>query len=358
MKIVFWQNIISPLQSYLIRNIAYEHDVLLVVEEVVSESRIKQGWSVPDTGNATVIVLKDNRTLLNTIEQTKGSIHVFSGFSSYPKIRVAFEKIYRTETIGIIAESAIQMGWKCSIRKLLYRFYCIKYSNHISFIFAMGNIGVDWYVNAGFKKENVFQFQYFTELPEINFKRLEPNTTLRFIFIGQLVKRKGIDNLLKALAPFSGDKSWHLSIVGDGVMKQELLDYTRLNALEYNIDFLGNLNNKDAMDLLAYSADYLILPSRFDGWGAVLNEALSRGVPVIVSNKCGGAAMIQDPSFGWIYNEDKFEELTLILRNVITNNIRFSSQERLALSTKFKAYFTESKVNDFITILKSIDGGR
>jgi glycosyltransferase involved in cell wall biosynthesis len=49
------------------------------------------------------------------------------------------------------------------------------------------------------------------------------------------------------------------------------------------------------MELVGRS-DLLVLPSRWDGWGAVTNEALLRGVPVVCSDYCGSADLLAD---GW-----------------------------------------------------------
>jgi glycosyltransferase involved in cell wall biosynthesis len=41
--------------------------------------------------------------------------------------------------------------------------------------------------------------------------------------------------------------------------------------------------------------DLFVLPSRFDGWGAVVNEALMCGVPVVCSEACGAADLVAAP---------------------------------------------------------------
>jgi glycosyltransferase involved in cell wall biosynthesis len=48
--------------------------------------------------------------------------------------------------------------------------------------------------------------------------------------------------------------------------------------------------------------DILILPSRYDGWGVVVNEALQAGVPVVVSKGAGASAMVRRWKCGEVYD--------------------------------------------------------
>jgi glycosyltransferase involved in cell wall biosynthesis len=45
-------------------------------------------------------------------------------------------------------------------------------------------------------------------------------------------------------------------------------------------------------------ADALLLPSRFDGWGLVVHEGLASGMPVVVSDACGAADLIESSGCG------------------------------------------------------------
>jgi len=59
----------------------------------------------------------------------------------------------------------------------------------------------------------------------------------------------------------------------------------------------------DALDRLRCS-DLLILPSRFDGWGAVVNEALMHGVPVVCSSSCGSQDLLRESWRGGVFESE------------------------------------------------------
>ena len=68
------------------------------------------------------------------------------------------------------------------------------------------------------------------------------------------------------------------------------------------------------------TAHALILPSRFDGWGVVVNEALSVGVPVIVSDTCGAADLVHHGENGYVFVSQNSESLRTCLKNFLAQD--------------------------------------
>jgi glycosyltransferase involved in cell wall biosynthesis len=68
------------------------------------------------------------------------------------------------------------------------------------------------------------------------------------------------------------------------------------------------MENAKAMDLLNQS-NLLVLPSQFDGWGAVVNEALMRGTPVICSDMCGAKDLIVSSLQGQVFKSGSVDSL-------------------------------------------------
>lgn len=84
MQFVFWQNMISIHQSALIKALAREHGVLLAVQTDFEGERESSGWTVPDMGNARILISPDARTVKETLRAHPAAVHVFSGISTYP----------------------------------------------------------------------------------------------------------------------------------------------------------------------------------------------------------------------------------------------------------------------------------
>lgn len=106
-----------------------------------------------------------------------------------------------------------------------------------------------------------------------------------FLFVGRIVDCKNIEYLLSIFNTWSKDKpDAKLSIIGDG----ELLDRLKKFYTSSQISFLGSVDSEH-LSKYYYSSDVFILPSSFEPWGLVVNEAMASGLPVIVSSAVGAA---------------------------------------------------------------------
>lgn len=89
------------------------------------------------------------------------------------------------------------------------------------------------------------------------------------------------------------------TIVGDGVFRRR---FEKIASQYDNIVMTGVLDNVTTKTLMA-AHDYLVLPSKYDGWGAVVNEALSSGIRVICSDSCGAEVLIDGEMRGESYSQ-------------------------------------------------------
>ena len=109
----------------------------------------------------------------------------------------------------------------------------------------------------------------------------------KFLYVGRLSPEKGIDTLIEAFSRYrSADPRAQLRIVGSGPDEAALKALTARIGAEPSVKFVGSLQD-DALQAEYYRATALVLPSRSEPWGLVVNEALHHGCPVIVSDRCG-----------------------------------------------------------------------
>ena len=109
----------------------------------------------------------------------------------------------------------------------------------------------------------------------------------RFLYFGRLSAEKGLFDLLDAFRKVREQMPGaRLDIVGSGTLEGELVERTKARGLESAVAFLGPKSLEDIGQLLMRSAA-MILPSHREPWGLVVNEALSYGCPVVVSDICG-----------------------------------------------------------------------
>jgi len=113
--------------------------------------------------------------------------------------------------------------------------------------------------------------------------RTPSDGTLRLVFLGRLHPKKGVENLLEAVAQLSG-VDWSLAIAGKGDPDYTASIRSRIDSLGIGgrATMLGEVIGEDKKRLLE-NADLAVFPSYTENFGLVIAEALAHGVPVIAS---------------------------------------------------------------------------
>jgi len=134
--------------------------------------------------------------------------------------------------------------------------------------------------------------------------------------VGRCVAVKDMGTLLRALAKLP-QNSWDLLIVGDGPHRPTLQRIAQKLGIIEQVNFAGIRTNSEVRGILTQT-DLLIMPSRGDGWGAVVNEALMCGVPVVCSDHCGAADLICNSDRGEIFRAGDAAQLAAVLAEWIS----------------------------------------
>jgi glycosyltransferase involved in cell wall biosynthesis len=100
------------------------------------------------------------------------------------------------------------------------------------------------------------------------------------LFVGRLVEAKGLPELLAAHASLGPDRP-QLLVAGEGPLRDTV-------EAAHGVTLLGFQSTPRLIELYAL-ADRLVVPSRDEPWGVVVNEGLACGTPVVASNAVGAA---------------------------------------------------------------------
>jgi 1,4-alpha-glucan branching enzyme len=118
-------------------------------------------------------------------------------------------------------------------------------------------------------------------------------------FVGRLVKEKGVEVLLAALARvFAVKQKVRAVIAGKGPLLHELEEQAGSYGIRERIVFTGFLTDEERNRLLA-TADLVIFPSLYEPFGIVALEAMAVGAPVIVSDVGGMSEVVEHGADGW-----------------------------------------------------------
>lgn len=302
MKFVFWQNIVSLHQSSFLKSLAERHEVILVAHEALDSNRSSQGWSIPSMGKVKVVISPKMHEIDELLNQE--ARHVFSGIDAFPSVYQVFKKAYRRNAdISVMMEPYEWAGFKGLMRNLKYRILFFRYGKKLMRLFATGNKGQECFEKSGFPTSRIFQWGYFTEKSPDAAVTKNDIRKPSILFVGQLDENKNIRSVLDIWAEI-GDRACHLTIIGKGVLEH----YVRESCSKYgNVEFLGTKTN-DAVRRIMSEHDVLILPSKYDGWGAVVNEALSVGTRVLCSENCGASILLDGIERGESFRLDSIKD--------------------------------------------------
>lgn len=189
--------------------------------------------------------------------------------------------------------------------------------NRAAGIAAIGSRAASDYA-ARFPKTRIFNIPYFCQLRSFldapRTKR-EPGT-VTFLFCGQMIARKGVDNLLAAFSALP--ESARLLLVGREAELPQFL--APLPApVRARIRYAG-FQAPDALPEFFAHADVFMLPSRYDGWGVVVNQALGAGLPIVVSDQVGaGYDLVRAGENGFVFTAGDEHALAEAMRQYVND---------------------------------------
>lgn len=327
----------SSYQSAFFSALNKRDDVDLIVRYFrnTPDDRVLEGWNSLSNFNSyeqCVDDICDIKDVVNTVIDWRERIHIISinfniklvyylcnngvkwcHWSETPGIRLISLLNYN---IGLyMITHPLMLLLKYEMRKLL-KLYSVG-------VFAQGVLAQRAFMLMGVPSEKISHL-YYAPSP---LKKVQPCKRIRefsngrkvFLCVGALSRRKGTDVLLKAMSRVPND-DWCLVICGhdksDGVYRA-LINKLKLQ----DRVLLMGAHPADKIAEVYSASDVFILASRFDGWGVVLNEAASIGMPLISTKMCGAAwHVIVHEKNGFRVTAGSVNELASAMRKYVENH--------------------------------------
>lgn len=146
------------------------------------------------------------------------------------------------------------------------------------------------------------------------------NTDLRVLAVGNLIRLKGFDVLIEAVARARQRERMHVSIIGSGPERESLLALAQSREVSSCFTFVGSVPATEMPKRIS-EADVLVLSSRSEGRPNVVVEALAGGLPVISTDLEGVQGMVNDGDNGWLIAVDDADALTAALDHAVSDRV-------------------------------------
>jgi len=147
-----------------------------------------------------------------------------------------------------------------------------------------------------------------------------------FLYLSQIIPRKGLDILLKAFLLLTRERTdVFLLIGGDGPFRL-FCENLAISSHIPNVFFVGSVNQNSVANYYE-KADVFVLPSYCregleEPWGLVINEAISMSLPVITTTAVGAAYdLVIDDYNGYVVKENNVESLYKAMNKILGKDL-------------------------------------
>jgi len=191
--------------------------------------------------------------------------------------------------------------------------------------YLFSNVVTNVIVNSNYVKRSVANISALLKNePTVIYHGIQPETALEtksgtknIAIVGRLSHEKGVDLAIKAMQNvLKSQPEAKLWVIGDGKEKENLKRLASELGIEKSVDFLGFTQN---VDELLVQCSMLVLPSRWEGFGLVLLEAMKLKIPCIAFNHTAANEIIIDNETGFLIpNMDDVlmsEKIIYLLKN-------------------------------------------
>lgn len=173
-----------------------------------------------------------------------------------------------------------------------------------------------------------------------------------FTIVARLIPKKNIALALRALAILArANKPRRLVICGSGPLESELKALSQDLGLSNLVEFKGFVQTEEVCRTLATSLA-LILPSTEEQFGQVIPEALSMGVPVLVSDNCGARDhLVKTGINGFVFEPSNAEGLAFFMRLLSSSESTWTEMAKAAADSA-----SLGDVGDFVNGVRQLLG--
>lgn len=291
------------------------------------EYRKKNNWNDGDFGHAEVVMLPNvpNSSLFieEFIDRHKSAIHILAGFTTVITGRIKGKLREIGAEVVVFSERPDDMGNALEryVRKLYFKvkytriFY--EFNDWTKVFLPLGMSGINTFAKYGWPTDKMFPFMYNPERYEINRRKttLPQTHKVKFLYVGRFYhKTKGTDVLMHAFDNLGGE--WGLDMVGGyGKNADEVIKWAESHP---RVNFIGSWKSETVCENMQ-DYDVVIIPSRYDGWNLLVNEAINAHVGIITTNQAVSDEVVTCGKMGLVVEGGDWKQLWDAMQNVVDN---------------------------------------
>ncbi|MTT52808.1 glycosyltransferase [Alcanivorax sp. VBW004] len=251
-------------------------------------------------------------------------------------------------------DARLVCDFKFRVIRFLHKLACRNSSSVVAVSSGAASALIDYYGVEREKVATIWNPVLSDEVEVFNgHTRSESSNQVRLVAAGRLTEAKNYYLMLDALKIL--DQKWPnkfvLDVFGEGELRESLELYRNNIGLRKSVKFKGFVDDLQ-LRLLNYSV--FVFSSNWEGFGNVLVEALTAGIPV-VSTDCpsGPREILANERFGRLVPVGDAESLSAAIQESLSNPLLFSRNELISHLNDFRASAVLKKYMDLVKYVKS-----
>jgi glycosyltransferase involved in cell wall biosynthesis len=314
----------------------------------------KYEFIVEQKSNIKIINILQSLSKIKKCITNSDAVLVF-GWNNFFYLSIIFYAYISSKILILLAENNLLKKKNFLIKKIK-RIIIYFFFKFFDYFLSIGTNNKNYYLYHGVNKNKIYQTFYtvdtdffknfnsnFAFSKEINKKFFIKKKNFIFIWVGKFIERKNPTEVIKAIQ-FLKNNNFHLFMIGSGPLLNSCRQYIKDHSIN-NIHLVGFKNQNQLKKFYSIS-NCLVLSSKYETWGLVLNEAMSSGLPCIATKSSGAVHdLIRHGSNGYIYNSGSVEQLAINMLK-ISNISNYKRLKKNALNTirKFSLQKTAFKI--------------
>ncbi len=218
--------------------------------------------------------------------------------------------------------------------------------------------------------KKMYKWGYFTAVSELDIQLLlsqKPSEKINMLWTGRFIKWKHPELAIQlAYELKKKGYNFNLYMIGNGDLIDSARELIKKMDLHKHITLIGNLPNSEVCQYMKNANIFLFTSDRNEGWGAVLNEAMSNGCAVVASDAIGAVPFLIDyQKNGMIYKSGSLKSILQQTEKLFANKLLREELGTNAYKILKNVWSPENAAKNFLLLAKSklsaekliIDGG-
>ena len=286
--------------------------------------------------------------LFKSLRDFKPDIVILKKLRLHNFVLLIVARIYRVKKIIILNNSLYGKAPTFKVKLLsIFRIYP-------KFVINTAYIENYEYKKALYFKAIFLPYPIDTNHPYNNKNLVSPNK-IKILFVGSFASsRKRPEWILESLKIIGTNNVEKITFVGTGSKSDYLV--LKLHELAKTINFSKKINVKinvphKMMNEIYSNHDIFVFPAKNEPFGAVVIEALSNGLPLIVSDTCGSKHAVHSHKNGYIFNSEDHKDFTEKLKIALSSPANLKVMGRYSRALAQSEYSLDSWYEKFCKFL-------